>query len=156
MVTAAPKFKNTWPLEENYDKPRQHIKKQRHNFANKGPYSQRYGISCSHVWKWELDYKERWGPKNWCFWTVVLEKTLESPKEIQLVHLKGNQSWIFTGRIDAVAGTPILWPPNVKNWLTGKDSMSLGKTEGRSRRGGQRMRRLDGITDSTDMRLSKL
>ena len=82
-----------------------------------------YGFSCSHVWMWKLDYKERWAPKNWCFWTVVLE-TFESPldcKEIQPVHPKGNQSWIFIGRTDAVAETPILWPPDVKNWLIGKD-----------------------------------
>ena len=76
------------------------------------------------VWMWEMDHKEGWAPKNWCFWTVVLEKTLESPldcKEIQPIHPKGNQSWIVTGRTDAEAETPILWPPDVKNWLTGKD-----------------------------------
>ena len=78
----------------------------------------------SHVWMWELDYKDSWVPKNWCFWTVVLEKTLESPldsKEIQPFHPKGNQSWIFIGRTDAEAETPILWPPDAKNWLIGKD-----------------------------------
>ena len=94
-------------------------------FANKSPFSQGYGFSKCHVWMWELDYKESWVPKNWCFWTVVLEKTLESPldcKEIQPVHLKGNQSWIFIGRIDAEGETPILWPPDVKNWLIWKDS----------------------------------
>ena len=93
-------------------------------FVNKGPSSQGYGFSSSHVLMWELDYKESWAPKNWCFWTVVLEKTLESPldcKEIQLVNPKGKQSWIFTGRTDSEAETPILWPPNVKNWLIGKD-----------------------------------
>ena len=92
------------------------------NFANKGPSSQSYGFSSSHVWM--LDYKESWALKNWCFWTVVLEKTLESPldsKEIQPVHPKGNQSWIFIGRTDAEAETPILWPFDVKNWLIGKD-----------------------------------
>ena len=115
------------PWKESYDQPRQHIKKQRHYFANKGPSSQSYGFSSSHVWIWELDYKESWAPKNWCFWTVVLEKTLESPldcKEIQPVYPKGNQSWIFwifIGRTDAEAEIPILWPPNAKNWLTGKD-----------------------------------
>ena len=110
--------------KKSYDQPRQHIKKQRHYFANKGPSSQSCGFSSSHVWMWELDYKESWAPKNWCFWTVVLEKTLKSPldcKEIQPVHPKGNQSWVFIGRTDAEAETPILWPPDVKNWLIGKD-----------------------------------
>ena len=89
-----------------------------------GPSSQSYGFSRSHVWMWELHCKESWVPKNWCFWTVVLEKTLESPldcKEIQPVHHKGDQSWIFTGRTDAEAETPLLWPPDVKSWLIGKD-----------------------------------
>ena len=86
--------------------------------------SQSYGFSSSHVWMWELDYKESWALKNWCFWTVVLEKTLESPlacKEIQPVHPKGDQSWVFIGRTDAEAETPILWPPDVKSWLILKD-----------------------------------
>ena len=112
------------PWKKSYDQPRQHIKKQRHSFANKVLFSQSYGFSSSHVWKWELDYKESWVPKNWCFWTVMLEKTLESPldcKDIQPVNPKGNQSWIFIGRTDAEAETPILWPPDGKNWLTGKD-----------------------------------
>jgi len=111
------------PWQKSYDKPRQNIKKQRHYFANKDPYSQSYGFSSSHVWMWELDRKEGWVPKNWRFWTVVLEKTLESPlnlKEIKPVHPKGNQSWIFIGRTDAAAETPILWPPDAKNWLIGK------------------------------------
>ena len=98
----------TW----GYDQPRQHTKKQRHYFANKGTSSQGYGFSSSHVWMWEFDYKESWVPKNWCFWTVVL-KTLESPlgcKEIQPVHPKGDQSWVFIGRTDAKAETPVLWP----------------------------------------------
>ena len=96
----------------------------RHYFAHKGLSSQNYGFSCSHVWMWELDHKEGWALKNWCFWTVVLEKTLESPldcKEIQPVHPKGNQSWIFIGRTDAKAGAWILWPPDGKNWLIGKN-----------------------------------
>ena len=117
------------PWKKSYDQPRQHIKKQRHYFANKGPSSQGYGFSSSPVWMWELDYKESWAPENWCFWTVVLEKTLESPldcKEIQPVHPKGNQPWIFTGRTDAEAETPILWPPDAKNWLIWKDS-DVGK-----------------------------
>ena len=103
---------------------RQHIKKQRHYFAKKGPSSQSSGFSSSHVWMWELDHKESWALKNWCFWTVALEKTLESPldcKEIQPVHPKGNQSWIFIGRTDTEAETPILWPPDVKSWLIWKD-----------------------------------
>ena len=109
--------------KENYDQPRQHIKKQRHYFANKGPLSQGCGFSSSHVWMWELDYKKSWAPKNWCFWTVVLEKTLESPldcKEIQPVHPKGDQFWVFIGRTDAEAETPIFWPPHSKSWLIGK------------------------------------
>ena len=98
--------------------------KSRHYFADKGPPSQSYGFSCSHVWMWELDHKESWAPKIWCFWTVLLEKTLESPldsKEIQPVHPKGTQSWIFVGRTDAEAEAPILWPPDAKNWLIWKD-----------------------------------
>ena len=104
--------------------PRQHIKRQRQYFVDKGLSDQSYGFSSGHVWIWELEYKESWAPKNWCFWTVVLEKTLESPldcKEIQSVHPKGNQSWIFIGRPDAEADTPILWPPDAKNRLIGKD-----------------------------------
>ena len=107
-----------------YDKPRQHIKKQRHYFANKGPSSQGYGFSSSHVWMWDLDCEESWVPKNWCFWTVVLEKTLESPldcKEIQLVHSKGDQSWVFIGGTHVEAEPLVLWPPDVKSWLIWKD-----------------------------------
>ena len=99
-------------------------KKSRHCFANKGPSSQSYGFSSSHVWMWVLAYKESWAPKYWCFWTAVLEKTFESPldcKEIQPVHPKGNQSWIFIGRTDAEAETPIPRSPDAKNWLIGKD-----------------------------------
>ena len=120
MVTAAMKLKDTCSLEEKLW-PKLW---QRHYFVNKGQSSQGYGSSSSHIWMWELGYKESWAPKNWCFWTVVLEKTLENAldcKEIQPVHPKGNQSWIFIGRIDAEAETPILWPPNVKNWLIRKD-----------------------------------
>ena len=124
MMTAAMKLKDACFFEEKYDQPRQHIKKQRHYFVNKGPSSQSYSFSSSHGWVWELDHKESWAPKNWCFWTVVREKTLESPlncKEIQQVHPKGNQSWIFIGRTDAEAEAPKLWPPDAKNWLLGKD-----------------------------------
>ena len=112
------------PWKKSYDQPRQHIKKQRHYSTNKSPSSQSYGFSSSHVWMWEMGRKESWALKNWCFRTVVLEKTLESPldcKEIQPVNPKGNQSWIFIGRTDAEPETPILWPPDAKNWLIGKD-----------------------------------
>ena len=111
-----------------------------------------------NVWMWELDYKEGWAPKNWCFWMVVLEKTLESPmdcQEIKSVNPKGNQSRIFTGRTDAKAEVPILWPPNAKNWLIRKDP-DAGKVWRWGRRGRQRTRWLDGITDSMVMSLSKL
>ena len=110
LVTAAMKFKMLAPWKKSYDKSRQHIKKQRHHFANKGLHSQSYGFSSSHVQMWDLDHKEAWMSKNWCFQTVLLEKTLESPLDIKikLVNPKGNQPWIFIGRTDAEA--PILWP----------------------------------------------
>ena len=110
------------PWKKSYDHPRQHFKKQRHYFADKGLYIQSYGFSSGQVWMWELDHKESSALKNWCFWTGVLEKTPESPldcKEIKLVNPKWNQFWIFIGRTDAEA--PILWPPDAKNWLNGKD-----------------------------------
>ena len=128
------------PWKKNYDKPEQHIKKQRYYFAKKGPSSQSYGFSSSHVWMWELNYKESWAPKNWCFWTMVLEETLESPldcKEIQPVHPKGDQSWVFIGRTDVEAETPIFWPPDVKSWLIWKDP-DAGTDGGKRRRGRQR------------------
>ena len=109
------------PWKKSYNQPRQHIKKQRHHFADKGTYSQSYGFSSSHVWMWELDYKESWAVKNWCFWTVVpLESPLET-KEIKPVNAQGNQPWIFTGRTDAETEAPIFWPPDAKSWLIGKD-----------------------------------
>ena len=107
------------PWKKSYDKPRRHTKEQRYHFANKGPNSQ----PSNHVQMWQLDHKENWALKNWCFWTVVLEKTLESLldcKEIKPVNPKGNQLWIFTGRTDAEAETPILWLPDAKSQLTGK------------------------------------
>ena len=106
-------------------------------FVNKGSSSQGYGFSSSHVWMWELDYKENWTPKNWCFWTVVLGKTLESSldcKEIKPVHPKGTQSWILIGSSDAEAETPILWPPHEKSWLIGKDS-DAGRDWGQEEKG---------------------
>ena len=128
------------PWKKSYDKPRQHIKKQRHYFAD-NVYLVKAMVFpvVMYGWMWELDYKESWSLKNWCFWNVMLEKTLESPldcKEIQPVHPKGNKSWIFIGRTDVEAETPILWPPDTKNWLSGKDLM-LGKIKGGRRRGWQ-------------------
>ena len=123
--------------KKSYDQPRWHIKKQRHYFADKAPSSQNYGFSSSHVWMWELEHKESWVPKNWCFWIVVLEETLESPldcKEIQPVYPKGNQSWVFIGSTDFVTETPMLWPPDVKSWLIGKDPDS-GKDWGQEEKG---------------------
>ena len=105
-------------------KPRQHIRKQRYYFPDKSLSSQSYGFSSRHVWMWELDYKESWVPKNWCFWIVVLEKTLKSPldcKQMKPISPKGNQPWIFIGRTDAEADTPTLWPSDAKSRFTGKD-----------------------------------
>ena len=125
------------PWKESYDKPRWCIKKQRHYFADKGPYSQSYGFSSSHVWMWRLDPKEGLVLKNWCFQIVVLEKILESPldsKEIKPANPKGNQPRIITARINAEAEAPILWPPDVKSRLTGKDP-DAGKDWGQEEKG---------------------
>ena len=146
------------PSKNSYDQPRQHIKKQRHYFTNKGVSSQNHGFSSSYVWMWELEYKENWAPKNWYFWTVVLEKSLESPlncKEFQPVHPKGDQSWIFIGSVDAA-----LKLQNFGYLMQRTDSfektLMLEKTEGGRREWWQRLRWLDGITDSKEMSLSKL
>ena len=143
-------WKTLTPWKESYDQPRQHVKRQRCYFVKKGPYSQIYGFSSSHLWMWELDYKESWALKNWCFWAVVLEKTIESLlqgygckesllqgsgcKEIQPVHPKGDQSGVFIGRTDAEAETPILWPPLAKSWLIGKDP-DVGRDWGQEEKG---------------------
>ena len=159
IVTAAMKWKTLAPWKKNYDKPRQFIKKQRHQLVNRYPSSQSYGFfPRSHVWMWQFDHNEGWAWKNWCSLTVVLEKILESPldcKEIQPVHPKENQSWIFIGRTDATAEAPVLWPPDTKSWLIWKTLM-LEKIEGRRRREQQRMKWLEGITNSMDMSLTKL
>ena len=146
------------PWKKSYDKPSQCIQKQRHHFADKDSYSQTCGFSGSHEWMWELDHKEGWMPKNWCFWAMVLEKALGSPlecKEIKPVNPKGNQSWIFIRRADSEVEAPILWPPDAKGQLIWK-GLDAGKDWGRRRRGRQRMRWLDGITDSRYMSLSEL
>ena len=117
-------WKTLAPWKKSYDQPRQLIRKQRHYFASKGLSSRGYGFSSGHVWMWELDCEESRVPKNWCFWTVVLEKTLESPldcKEIQPVHPKGDQFWVFFERTDAEAETPVLWPLDAKSWIIWKD-----------------------------------
>ena len=150
--------KTLTPWKESYDQPGEHIKKQRHYFANKDLSSQGYGFPSSHVWMWELDYKESWG-QNWCFWTVVLEKTLESPldcKEIQPVHPKG---WKSPGcsleglmlKLKLQYFSHLMWRADSFD-----KTLMLGKTEGKMRRGRQRMRWLDDITDSMDMSLGKL
>ena len=141
------------------DQPRQHIKKQRHYFDNKGLSSQGYGFSSSHVWIRELDYKESLVPKNWCFWTVVWEKTLESPldfKEIQPVHPKGDQSQVFIGIPRMLKLNLQYFGHLMRRADSFEKTLMLGKIEGRRKRGRQRMRWLDGITDSMDMSLGRL
>ena len=136
LVTPGMKLNDAYSLKEKLWQPGQFIKKQIHYLANKGPSSQSYDFSSSQLWMCKLDYKKSWAPKNWCFWTVVLERNLESPlncKEIKLINTKGNQSCIFIGRTDAEAETPILWSLDAKNWSLEKRLM-LGKIEGRRRR----------------------
>ena len=157
MVTAARKLKDACSLEAQLYQPRQHIKKQRHYFANKGLSSQSYCFSSNHVWMWQLDYKESWALKNWCFWSVVLKKMLESLldcKEIQPVHPKGNQSWKF------IEGLMLKLKLQYFGHLMQRTeslekTLMLGKFEGKRRRGWQRMRWLDGITDLVNMSLNK-
>ena len=147
-----------FPWKESYDQPRQHIKKQRHYFVNKGSSHQGYGFFSSHVWMWELDYKESWALKNWCFWTVVLEKIPESLldcKEIQPVHPKGDQSWVFIGKIDLKLKLQC-FGHQMQRADSFEKTLMLGKIKGRRRRGWQRVRWLDGITDSMDMGLGRI
>ena len=137
IVIAAMKLEDTYSLEGKLWPNLDSILKSRHYSANKDPSSQGYGFSSGHVWIWELDCEESWAPKTWCFWTVVLEKTLESPldcKEIQPVHPKGDQSWVFIGTTDAQVEPPILWPPHMKSWLIGKDP-DAGRDWGQEEKG---------------------
>ena len=148
-------LKTLAPWRKSYDQPRKRIKKQRHHFVNKGPSSQGYG---GHIWMWELDYKESWVLKNWCFQTVVLEKTLESPmdcKEIQPVHPKGDQSWCSLEGLVLKLKLQYFGHP-MRRADSLEKTLMLGKNEGRRRRERQRTRWLDGITNSMDMSLSKL
>ena len=157
MVTIAMKLKDACSLEESYYQPRQHIQKQRHYFSNKGPSSQGYGFSSSHVWMWELDYKEIWAPKNWCFWTVCWRRLLRVPWTAR----RSNQS-ILKGISPEYSLEGLMLKPKLQYFghlMRRADSfektLMLGKIEGRRRRGPQRMRWLDGITNSMEMSLSK-
>ena len=158
MVTAAMKLKDACSLEDNYDQPRQHIKKQRHYYANKGPSGQSYGFSCGHVWMWELDYEESWALKILCFWTVVLEKLLRVPWTAR----RSNQSILkeISPRclLEGLTLKLKLWYPGHLMWRTAsfEKTLMLQMIEGWRRRGRQRMRWLDGITDSMDVNLGEL
>ena len=146
------------PWKKSYDKPRLHVKKQKFHFAKKGQYSQNHVFSSSHVQKWELDHEEVWVPKNWCFWTVVLEKMLVNfldIKEMKPVNSKRNQTWIFVGQIVAEAEAPILWPPDVKSQLIGKDSDG-GKDWRHKEKGTTEDEMVVRITNSMNVNLSKL
>ena len=155
MVAAAMKLKMLSPWKKSYDQPRQHIKKQKHYFADNGPSSQSYGFPSSHVWMWKLDYKESWVLKNWCFWTVVLEKTFESPLDCNQSILKEISSECSLKglmlKLKLQYFGHLMWRTD-----SFEKTLMLGKIEGRRRRGQQRLRWLNGITDSLDMSLSKL
>ena len=158
MVAAAMKLKDTSPWKKSYGQPRQHIKKQRHYFANKGPSNQSYGFSSSHVWMWELDYKGSWAPKNWCFWTVGLEKILlrvpwTAKRSNQSILKEISPEYSLEGlmlKLKLQSFGHLMW-----RIYSFEKTLMLGKIEGR-RSGRQRMRWLDGITDSMEMSLSKL
>ena len=158
MVIEAMKLKDIAPLKQSYDKPRQRIKKQKHHFANKCLYSQSYGFSSSYVWMWELDHKESWALKNWCFWTVILEKTLEGlldSQDIKPVNPKVNQPWTFMEglmlKLKLQYFGHLMWRANSL-----EKTLMMGKIDARRRRRWQRMRWLDDITNSMSMSLSKL
>ena len=147
------------PWKKSYDKSRQHIKNQRHHSVYKDLYSQSYGLSSSHVQMWEMDHKEGWAPKNWCFWIVVLEKTLESLlgcKEIKPVHPKGNQPWMFIGMTVAEVEAPILWLHNYDDMTHWKRPWCWERLKVGGEAGDKKMRWLDGITDSMDTSLRKV
>ena len=158
ILTAAMKLKTLAPWKKSFDKLDSKLKSRDITFLSIVHLVKAMIFSSSRVWMWELDHKESWALKNWCFWTVVLEKTLESPldcKEIKLASPQENQSWIFIGKTDAEAETPVLWPPDAKNWLIGKHP-DAGEDWRWKERGWQRMRWLDDITDLMDLSLSRL